>query len=188
MRRALEIAPVPAVIPAVIPAGDLRRARRPGKNLRVPGIFYDTVEFRIDSFPGAARAGTRAGGAARRTVRNMGNAAIRDGLPSHQKDVMDHRNTRPAAGQPAAGPSGAPAALSRAADAAADRIYRRRWAILGVLVVSLIAIVLDNTVLNVALKTIAEPKRPAWVPARASSSGASTPTRWCSPACCSPSG
>ena len=70
---------------------------------------------------------------------------------------MDHRNTRPAAGQPAAGPSGS-ATLSRAADAAADRIYRRRWAILAVLVVSLIAIVLDNTVLNVALKTIAEPK------------------------------
>ena len=42
--------------------------------------------------------------------------------------------------------------------AVADRIYRRRWAILGVLVISLIAIVLDNTVLNVALKTIAEPK------------------------------
>ena len=71
---------------------------------------------------------------------------------------MDHRNTRPAAGQPAAGPSGAPAVLGRAADAAAERIYRRRWAILAVLVVSLIAIVLDNTVLNVALKTIAEPK------------------------------
>ena len=100
---------------------------------------------------------------------------------------MDHRNTRPAAGQSAAGPSGS-ATLSRAADAAADRIYRRRWAILAVLVVSLIAIVLDNTVLNVALKTIAEPKRPAWAPARASSNGASTPTRWSSPACCSPSG
>ncbi len=42
--------------------------------------------------------------------------------------------------------------------AAADRIHRRRWAILGVLIISLIAIVLDNTVLNVALKTIAEPK------------------------------
>ncbi len=41
---------------------------------------------------------------------------------------------------------------------AADRIHRRRWAILGVLIISLIAIVLDNTVLNVALKTIAEPK------------------------------
>jgi EmrB/QacA subfamily drug resistance transporter len=37
-------------------------------------------------------------------------------------------------------------------------IYRRRWLILGVLVVGLLAIVIDNTVLNVALKTIAEPK------------------------------
>src|SRR5260221_2138408 len=37
-------------------------------------------------------------------------------------------------------------------------VYRRRWIILGVLVISLIAIVLDNTVLNVALKTIAQPK------------------------------
>ena len=78
---------------------------------------------------------------------------------------MDHRNAGPAAGQPATGRSaagqsgsGASAALNRAADAAADRIYRRRWAILSVLVISLIAIVLDNTVLNVALKTIAEPK------------------------------
>jgi MFS family permease len=34
---------------------------------------------------------------------------------------------------------------------------RRRWVILGVLVTSLMAIVLDNTVLNVALKTIASP-------------------------------
>ena len=38
-----------------------------------------------------------------------------------------------------------------------DRIHRRRWLILGVLITSLMAIVLDNTVLNVALKTIAEP-------------------------------
>ena len=36
-------------------------------------------------------------------------------------------------------------------------IHRRRWTILGVLIVSLLAIVLDDTVLNVALKTIAEP-------------------------------
>jgi EmrB/QacA subfamily drug resistance transporter len=41
---------------------------------------------------------------------------------------------------------------------AADKIHRRRWLILGVVVISLIAIVLDNTVLNVALKIIAEPK------------------------------
>jgi EmrB/QacA subfamily drug resistance transporter len=39
-----------------------------------------------------------------------------------------------------------------------QKVYRRRWLILGVLVISLIAIVLDNTVLNVALKTIAQPK------------------------------
>jgi EmrB/QacA subfamily drug resistance transporter len=38
-----------------------------------------------------------------------------------------------------------------------ERVYRRRWLILGVLITSLMAIVLDNTVLNVALKTIAEP-------------------------------
>jgi EmrB/QacA subfamily drug resistance transporter len=36
-------------------------------------------------------------------------------------------------------------------------IYRRRWIILSVLVVGLLAIVIDNTVLNVALKTIADP-------------------------------
>ena len=39
----------------------------------------------------------------------------------------------------------------------AGEVYRRRWLILGVLVTSLMAIVLDNTVLNVALKTIADP-------------------------------
>src|ERR1700691_5204488 len=36
-------------------------------------------------------------------------------------------------------------------------IQRTRWVILGVLVVGLLAIVIDNTVLNVALKTIASP-------------------------------
>jgi EmrB/QacA subfamily drug resistance transporter len=35
----------------------------------------------------------------------------------------------------------------------------RRWSILGVLVVSLLVVVLDNTVLNVALRTIADPVR-----------------------------
>src|SRR6188472_4398713 len=38
-----------------------------------------------------------------------------------------------------------------------ETIQRRRWYILGVLVVSLLVVVLDNTVLNVALKTIADP-------------------------------
>lgn len=36
-------------------------------------------------------------------------------------------------------------------------VQRRRWVILGVLIISLTAIVLDNTVLTMALKTIAEP-------------------------------
>lgn len=35
---------------------------------------------------------------------------------------------------------------------------RRRWVVLGVLIISLLAVVLDNTVLNIALKTISEPK------------------------------
>ncbi len=35
--------------------------------------------------------------------------------------------------------------------------HPRRWVILGVLIVSLLVVVLDNTVLNVALKTIADP-------------------------------
>ena len=39
----------------------------------------------------------------------------------------------------------------------ADTVHRRRWVILAVLITSLMAIVLDNTVLNVALKTIASP-------------------------------
>jgi len=37
-------------------------------------------------------------------------------------------------------------------------IQRRRWVILSVLIISLTAIVLDNTVLNIALKTISEPR------------------------------
>ena len=36
--------------------------------------------------------------------------------------------------------------------------YKRRWTVLYVLVVCLLVIVLDNTVLNVALKTIADPR------------------------------
>jgi len=41
----------------------------------------------------------------------------------------------------------------------ADTGHPRRWAILGVLVVSLLVVVLDNTVLNVAMRTIADPVR-----------------------------
>jgi EmrB/QacA subfamily drug resistance transporter len=36
----------------------------------------------------------------------------------------------------------------------AETVHRRRWYILGVLVLSLLIVILDNTVLNVALKTI----------------------------------
>src|SRR5690348_13305708 len=36
--------------------------------------------------------------------------------------------------------------------------HPRRWVILGVLVISLLVVVLDNTVLNVALKVIADPR------------------------------
>jgi EmrB/QacA subfamily drug resistance transporter len=35
-----------------------------------------------------------------------------------------------------------------------EAIYRRRWAILAVLVICLLVVILDNTILNVALKTI----------------------------------
>jgi EmrB/QacA subfamily drug resistance transporter len=38
----------------------------------------------------------------------------------------------------------------------ADTIHRRRWGILGVLVICLLVVILDNTILNVALKTIQE--------------------------------
>src|SRR3954453_10310999 len=37
--------------------------------------------------------------------------------------------------------------------------HPRRWAILAVLVISLLVVVLDNTVLNVALRTIADPQK-----------------------------
>jgi EmrB/QacA subfamily drug resistance transporter len=39
-----------------------------------------------------------------------------------------------------------------------ETIHRRRWYILGVLTFSLLVVVLDNTILNVALKTIADPE------------------------------
>ncbi|MEU5547038.1 MFS transporter [Streptomyces sioyaensis] len=38
-----------------------------------------------------------------------------------------------------------------------DRIHRRRWAILTLLMLSLLIVVLDNSILNVAMKTIATP-------------------------------
>ena len=44
-------------------------------------------------------------------------------------------------------------------DASTNTGHPRRWAILGVLVISLLVVVLDNTVLNVAMRTIADPER-----------------------------
>src|SRR5215831_5974415 len=62
-----------------------------------------------------------------------------------------------------AAPNGAPAPASNGALAPAPSIasagHPRRSTILGVLVVSLLVVVLDNTVLNVALRTIADPIR-----------------------------
>ena len=51
------------------------------------------------------------------------------------------------------------AVTARPRDSSVDQqtVQRRRWVILSVLILSLMAIVLDNTVLNIALKTISEP-------------------------------
>ncbi|MGW1123659.1 MFS transporter [Streptomyces sp. NPDC002526] len=49
-------------------------------------------------------------------------------------------------------PSGAPAVSS-----IPEAVHRRRWAILVVLMFSLLIVVLDNSILNVAVKTIASP-------------------------------
>jgi EmrB/QacA subfamily drug resistance transporter len=58
--------------------------------------------------------------------------------------------------QPGVSPRPGASAVAPLADTDMN-MHRRRWIILGVLITSLMAIVLDNTVLNVALKTIAEP-------------------------------
>ena len=47
--------------------------------------------------------------------------------------------------------------MDAATQAPANTGHPRRWAILGVLVISLLVVVLDNTVLNVAMRTIADP-------------------------------
>lgn len=52
--------------------------------------------------------------------------------------------------QPTSGPQ---------ADGSQADAHGRRWYVLGVLVVSLLVVVLDNTVLNVALKVIADPEQ-----------------------------
>ena len=69
-------------------------------------------------------------------------------------------------------------------------VQERRWLTLLVLCISLIVITLDNTILNVALPTLsrADEPRAGSAPPPASCSGPSTPTRSCSPGCCSPPG
>jgi EmrB/QacA subfamily drug resistance transporter len=57
------------------------------------------------------------------------------------------------AAQPATSPQ-----LSPGNGASAQTGHPRRWTILGVLVISLLVVVLDNTVLNVAMRTIADPR------------------------------
>ncbi|MFI0722930.1 DHA2 family efflux MFS transporter permease subunit [Streptomyces sp. NPDC021224] len=47
---------------------------------------------------------------------------------------------------------------ANATPAVPEAIHRRRWAILTVLLFSLLVVVLDNSILNVAMKTIAQPK------------------------------
>ncbi|MER6050350.1 MFS transporter [Streptomyces sp. NPDC001793] len=58
-------------------------------------------------------------------------------------------------------PPGAPGAPGPCGASAASRIpahiHRRRWLILSVLMLSLLIVVLDNSILNVAMKTIATP-------------------------------
>ena len=60
-----------------------------------------------------------------------------------------------------------------------------RWTVLAVLCLSLLAVVIDGTVVNTALPTLARDLDASVEPAR---SGSSTPTRSCSPACCSSPG
>jgi hypothetical protein len=62
-------------------------------------------------------------------------------------------------------------------------VHRRRWIILSVLIISLTAIVLDNTVLNIALKTISEPRtglgasqsQLEWLPGRTATARGTVP-------------
>ncbi|MFI9232276.1 MFS transporter [Streptomyces rimosus] len=53
--------------------------------------------------------------------------------------------------------SSEPTGISAAPRHVPEHIHRRRWAILSVLMLSLLIVVLDNSILNVAMKTIATP-------------------------------
>ncbi|CAM5730219.1 MFS transporter OS=Streptomyces antimycoticus OX=68175 GN=SSPO_070000 PE=4 SV=1 [Streptomyces antimycoticus] len=60
---------------------------------------------------------------------------------------------------PSLGGMASPSSTQGAPDGsgAPEAIYRRRWAILAVLMFSVLVVVLDNSILNVAMKTIASP-------------------------------
>ncbi|MFJ5707007.1 MFS transporter [Streptomyces sp. NPDC093105] len=51
----------------------------------------------------------------------------------------------------------APSAPAPAQPRVPEAVHRRRWAVLGVLMLSLLIVVLDNSILNVAVKTISSP-------------------------------
>ncbi|WP_330176120.1 DHA2 family efflux MFS transporter permease subunit [Streptomyces sp. NBC_01498] len=55
-------------------------------------------------------------------------------------------------------PSSAPSGARDSAPGVPEAVHRRRWVILGVLMFSLLIVVLDNSILNVAVKTIASPE------------------------------
>ncbi|MFD5893792.1 DHA2 family efflux MFS transporter permease subunit [Streptomyces sp. NPDC060366] len=55
-------------------------------------------------------------------------------------------------------PSSTPPGVHTTERRVPEAVHRRRWAILGVLMFSLLIVVLDNSILNVAVKTIASPE------------------------------
>lgn len=55
-------------------------------------------------------------------------------------------------------PSSAPSGAHDSAPRVPEAVHKRRWAILGVLMFSLLIVVLDNSILNVAVKTISSPE------------------------------
>ncbi|MFF2307679.1 MFS transporter [Streptomyces sp. NPDC058128] len=59
--------------------------------------------------------------------------------------------------QPSSASSASAAPPGASAPRVPEAVHRRRWAVLGVLMLSLLIVVLDNSILNVAVKTIAAP-------------------------------
>src|SRR6478736_796830 len=87
--------------------------------------------------------------ASRSRSREVGRAAG-PSVKTLQYETVSYRNASRLL--PMSTPSGVPA-VSRIPEA----VHRRRWAILVVLMFSLLIVVLDNSILNVAVKTIASP-------------------------------